>query len=75
VNGIPPTGYLTFADRMMIAIYAIFLYNLSVSVYIMRLVDKKRIEDAVEFNKKALRLLPILIVGVITVLIVTQLFL
>jgi len=60
---------------MMIAIYAIFLYNLSVSVYIMRLVDKKRIEDAVEFNKKALRLLPILIVGVITVLIVTQLFL
>jgi len=74
VNGIPPTGYLTFADRMMIGIYAIFLYNLSVSVYIMRLVDKKRAEDAVEFNKKALRLLPLLIVSVITVLIVTQLF-
>jgi hypothetical protein len=75
VNGIPPTGYLTFADRMMIAIYAIFLYNLSVSVYIMRLVDKKQIEDAVKFNKKALRLLPMLIVSVIIVLIVTQLFL
>ena len=75
MNGIPPTGYLTFADRMMIAIYAIFLYNLSVSVYIMRLVDKKKIEDAVKFNKKALRLLPLLIVSVIIVLIVTQLFL
>jgi hypothetical protein len=75
VNGIPPTGYLTFADRMMIAIYAIFLYNLSVSVYIMRLVDKKKIEDATRFNKKALRLLPMLIVSVIIVLIVTQLFL
>ena len=75
VNGIPPTGYLTFADRMMIAIYAIFLYNLSVSVYIMRLVDKKRVEDAVKFNKKALRLLPMLIASVIIVLIVTQLFL
>ncbi len=75
VNGIPPTGYLTFADRMMIGIYAIFLYNLSVSVYIMRLVDKKRIEDAVRFNRKALKLLPMLIVSVIVVLIVTQLFL
>jgi hypothetical protein len=75
VNGIPPTGYLTFADRMMIAIYAIFLYNLSVSVYIMRLVDKKKIEDAEKFNKKARRLLPMLIVSVIIVLIVTQLFL
>jgi len=75
VNGIPPTGYLTFADRMMIAIYAIFLYNLSVSVYIMRLVDKKKIEEAVKFNKKALRLLPLLIVSVIIVLIITQLFL
>jgi hypothetical protein len=73
VNGIPPTGYLTFADRMMIAIYAIFLYNLS--VYIMRLVDKKRIEDTVKFNKKALRLLPMLIVSVIIVLIITHLFL
>jgi len=75
VNGIPPTGYLTFADRMMIAIYAIFLYNLSVSVYIMRLVDKKKTEDAVKFNKNALRLLPMLIASVIIVLIVTQLFL
>ena len=59
----------------MIAIYAIFLYNLSVSVYIMRLVDKKRVEDAVKFNRKALRLLPMLIASVIIVLIVTQLFL
>ena len=72
VNGIPPTGYLTFADRMMIGIYTIFLYNLSVSVYIMKLVDKKRIEDAEKFNKKALRLLPMLIVAVIIVLIITQ---
>jgi len=74
VNGIPPTGYLTFADRMMIGIYAIFLYNLSVSVYIMRLVDKKKIEDAEKFNKKARRLLPMLIAAVIIVLILTQLF-
>jgi len=73
VNGIPPTGYLTFADRMMIGIYVLFLYNLSISVYIMRLVDKKKIEDATKFNQKALRLLPILIFAVIIVLILTHL--
>jgi len=41
----------------------------------MRLVDKKKTEDAVKFNKNALRLLPMLIASVIIVLIVTQLFL
>jgi len=73
VNGIPPTGYLTFADRMMIGIYVLFLYNLSVSVYIMRRVDKKKIEEAEKFNQKALKLLPILIITVIIVLILTHL--
>lgn len=27
LGGIPPTGYLTFADRMMLSIYIIFLYT------------------------------------------------
>ena len=72
VNGIPPTGYLTFADRMMIGIYVLFLYNLSVSVYIMRLVDKKKLEEATKFNQKALKILPILIVAVIIALILTH---
>ncbi|MDH7563807.1 MAG: hypothetical protein QHH24_02845 [Candidatus Bathyarchaeota archaeon] len=43
---------------MMIAVYTIFLYNLSASVYLMRLVDAKRIEEAQKFNKKALKILP-----------------
>ncbi|MEM1575234.1 MAG: hypothetical protein QXF09_03745 [Nitrososphaerota archaeon] len=42
LSGIPPIGYLTLADRIMLIIYAIFLYNLSVSVYIMKLVDAKK---------------------------------
>lgn len=58
---------------MMVGIYAIFLYNLSVSVYLMKLVDKKRIEDAEKFNKKALKILPILIVSIIMFLVFTQL--
>jgi len=67
LSGIPPTGYLTLADRMMLSIYAIFLYNLSASVNIMRLVDAKKPENAQGFNRKALRVLPILIVALIVV--------
>ncbi|MEM3388747.1 MAG: hypothetical protein QW491_04950 [Thermoproteota archaeon] len=70
LSGIPPIGYLTFADRMMLLIYAIFLYNLSVSVYIMRLVDAKKAEEAQKFNKKASKLLAIIIIA----LVVIQLF-
>lgn len=70
LSGIPPTGYLTLADRMMLSIYTIFLYNLSASVYIMKLVDAKKTEEAQGFNKKALKLLPILII----MLILLQLF-
>jgi hypothetical protein len=71
INGIPPTGYLTFADRMMISVYVIFLYNLASSVYIMRCVDSKRIEEALTTKKKALRFLPVLIV----ILVVAQIIL
>ncbi|MEM2970976.1 MAG: hypothetical protein QW270_00935 [Candidatus Bathyarchaeia archaeon] len=63
LSGIPPTGYLTLADRMMLSIYIIFLYNLSASVYIMKLVDAKKQEEAQKFNKKALRVLAILIIA------------
>jgi len=62
LSGLPPTGYLTMADRIMLAIYVIFLYNLSASVYVMKLVDAKKNEEAVNFNKKALKILPILII-------------
>jgi hypothetical protein len=69
LSGIPPTGYLTLADRIMLCVYAIFLYNLSASVYIMKLVDAKKMEEASKFNKKALITLPVLI----AVLIMAQL--
>ncbi len=62
LSGIPPVGYLTLADRMMLSVYIIFLYNLSASVYIMKLVDAKKMEEAQKFNKKALKFLAVLIV-------------
>ncbi|MEM2093633.1 MAG: hypothetical protein QW056_02290 [Candidatus Bathyarchaeia archaeon] len=71
LSGIPPVGYLTLADRMMLSIYAIFLYNLSASVYIMKLVDSKKTEEAYKFNKKAAKLLAILITALIVIQLLT----
>jgi len=73
LSGIPPTGYLTFADKMMIFVYALFLYDLSVSVYIMRCVDVKREDAAEKANKKALKILPFLIVAGVALLAASQL--
>jgi len=67
LSGIPPVGYLTLADRMMLSVYIIFLYNLSASVYIMKLVDAKKTEEAQKFNKKALKLLAVLIAVLIAI--------
>ncbi len=71
LNGIPPTGYLTFADRIMLSVYAIFLYNIAVSVFIMKLVDSKKFEDALKIKNRAMLFLPVLV----TVLVVVQVLL
>jgi len=42
LSGLPPTGYLTFADRMMIAVYVLFLFNIGGAVYLMTLHAKIR---------------------------------
>ena len=62
LSGIPPTGYLTFADRMMIAVYILFLYNIGSSVYLMKLSRANQKEHATKYNKKAQKLLPIIII-------------
>ncbi len=67
LNGIPPTGYLTFADRIMLSVYAIFLYNIAVSVFIMKLVDSKKFEDALKIKSKALLFLPVLVTILVAV--------
>lgn len=74
LSSIPPIGYLTFADRMMISVYIIFLYNLSVSVYIMKLVDAKKTEEAAKFNKKAMKSLVTLIIALIMIQIILLFF-
>jgi hypothetical protein len=71
LSGIPPTGYLTFADRMMIAVYILFLFNIGSAVYLMTLARKNKKEQATKFNSKTQKILPILIVvlAIITILI------
>jgi hypothetical protein len=69
LSGIPTTGYLTLADKIMIGVYSLFLYNLASSVYIMRLVDAKKPEDALKVRGKAIKFLPVM-VAIMAVLIV-----
>ena len=56
---IPPIGYLTLADKVMITAYGLFLYSLMVSVMVMRLVDQKRVESALKLNKESAVLVPV----------------
>ena len=65
LNALPPTGYLTLADRMVLIVYIIFLFNLAVSVYIMRLVDKNKMDEAGKFNSLAAKALVALTVAMI----------
>ena len=62
LSGIPPTGYLTLADKIMIGVYALSLYNLASSVFIMRLVDNKKLEDAMTIKGKAIKFLPFMVI-------------
>lgn len=62
LSGIPTTGYLTLADKIMIGVYALFLYNLASSVVIMRFVDAKKPEDAMKIKGKTIRFLPFMVI-------------
>jgi len=62
LSTLPPLSYLTLFDRIMLAIYSLFLYNIGVSVQGMRLVDRKQIEKAVAFEDRMQKLLPVVVI-------------
>lgn len=68
-NQLPPIGYLTLIDKVMIVVYALFLNNLLSMVMQMRLVDHDRKDEAVRVNAKMRRLIPVIIVVILAVLI------
>jgi hypothetical protein len=65
LSGIPPTGYLTLADRMMISVYILFPFNIGSAVYLMKLSRANKKEQATVYNKKAQRMLPIIIAALV----------
>lgn len=61
-NQLPPVGYLTLLDKIMIIAYALFLNNLLSMVIQMRLIDHDKKDEAIKINAKMRKLMPILIV-------------
>lgn len=68
-NQIPPVGYLTLMDKVMLVVYALFLNNLLSMVLQMRLVDHKREEEAAKVNAKMRKLMPVIIGAILAVLV------
>jgi hypothetical protein len=55
---IPPSNYLTIADKMMITVYALFLYSIGVTILLARQVENKDFERAKRLNTKGAILVP-----------------
>jgi hypothetical protein len=66
---LPPIGYLTLMDKVMIVAYALFLNNLLSLVLQMRLVDQKKEQEAVKVNARMRSLIPVIIVAILAVLV------
>ncbi|AIF85513.1 Neurotransmitter-gated ion-channel transmembrane region [Candidatus Nitrososphaera evergladensis SR1] len=66
---LPPIGYLTLMDKVMIVAYALFLNNLVSMVLQMRLVDHKKEEQAAKVNAKMRKLMPVIIGVILAVLV------
>ncbi|MEM3008214.1 MAG: hypothetical protein QXW37_07955 [Candidatus Nitrosotenuis sp.] len=61
-NQLPPIGYLTLFDKIMIIAYALFLNNLLSMVIQMRFIDHDKKDEAVKINARMRRLMPAIIV-------------
>ena len=59
-NQIPPIGYLTLTDKIMITAYGLFLYSLLVSVILMRLGDQKKLDEAIKLNRRTGLMVPVM---------------
>ncbi len=73
LGGIPPTGAFTIADGIMLSSYLLHFYSLLISVYLMRLKDSEEPMRAEKVNKKAMILLPVIIVVPIAIAVLLNL--
>jgi hypothetical protein len=70
LSALPPLGYLTFFDRVMLVVYTLFLYNLAVSVQAMRLVEAGKLKVAEKFETRMQNLLPMVVIALSLIYIV-----
>lgn len=68
-NQLPPIGYLTLMDKVMIVAYVLFLNNLISMVLQMRLMDHKKEEEAARVNSKMRKFMPLIIAIILGILI------
>lgn len=61
LGALPPLGYLTLLDRVMLVVYTLFLYNLAVSVQAMRLVEGGKVAAAEKFETRMQNFIPALV--------------
>ncbi|WP_100183144.1 hypothetical protein [Candidatus Nitrosotenuis aquarius] len=61
-NQLPPVGYLTLLDKIMIIAYALFLNNLLSMVIQMRYVDHDMKDKAVQINARMRKFMPIIVI-------------
>ena len=59
-NQLPPIGYLTLLDKIMIIAYALFLNNLLSMVIQMRLVDHDKKAEAIRVNAGMRKIIPVI---------------
>ncbi len=59
---LPPIGYLTLMDKIMIIAYSLFLNNLLSMVIQMRYIDHKKEKEAERINSKMRKMMPIIII-------------
>jgi hypothetical protein len=57
-NQLPPTGYLTIADKAMIATYMTIALSLFLSVLMMRHVQAQRLDEARKLREAAFKIVP-----------------
>lgn len=65
---LPPIGYLTLMDKIMIIAYSLFLNNLLSMVIQMRLIDHKKEIEAEKINSKMRKMMPIIIIIIFMIL-------
>lgn len=54
ITSLPPTGYLTLADKIMISSYAFLTYVLAIITIVERSIDKKKPEKALKINRASI---------------------